>query len=186
MELHDALRTRRTIHRFRPGSVSDAILERAMAAATFAPNHKLTWPFRFVVAGPEARAALVRASVRLKALKRGTPPDAALEAKVSAELLTPDRMVAVVQVLSADPGRREEDYAACACATYALLLSLHADGVGAKWGTGGTTRDAEALDALGIDPAKERVVAFVWIGVPDAVPAVPQRPERSALVRTTR
>lgn len=183
MELHDALTSRRTIQRFRAGAIADATLERALAAAVYAPNHKATWPFRFVIAGPVAREAVFRVSLRLKAAKRGGAPDAELEARMRADLLLPDRLVAVVQVVSPDPNRAEEDYAACACATYALMLALHADGAGTKWGTGGATRAPETLAALGVDPATERIVGFVWIGVPEVVPQTPRRPPLDTLVR---
>jgi nitroreductase len=185
MDLHHALRTRRTIQRFVPGPIPDEIIDRALAEAVYAPNHKTTWPFRFVLPQGAAREALFRVGLRLKAGKRGGAPTPELEAKVRADMLVPDRLIVVVQELSpgADPVRTEEDYAATACAAYALMLSLHADGFGAKWGTGGTTRDPEAFEVLGLDPARHRVVAFVWAGVPEIVPQVPARPPLSELVR---
>jgi nitroreductase len=85
---------------------------------------------------------------------------------------------------AADPGRAEEDYAACACAVLNLLLSVHADGVGAKWHTGGPVRDPETFRILGLDPAQHKIVALVAIGWPEIVPATPARPPLSELVRT--
>jgi nitroreductase len=184
MNLHDAIRGRRTIQRFRPGPVPDEVIERALAAAVFAPNHKTTWPFRFVLPGPAARHALCEIGVALKAEKRGgrTPQ---IEAEQRAKLLDPDRLVVVVQVMADDPIRAEEDYATCACAAYALQLSVHADGFGAKWGTGALTTDPRSLAVLGLEPARERVVGFVWVGVPEIVPQAPPRPALEALVRRT-
>lgn len=180
MDLHEALATRRTTQRFRTGPVPDAAIDRALAAAMMAPNHKTTWPWRFTLPGPEARERLFRVGLRLKEAKKGPSPD--LEAHVRQEMLAPDRLVVVSQVVAADPGRAEEDYAACACAVYALMLSLHADGFATKWGTGGSTRDPEALAALGIGPG-EKVIAYVWVGEA-AVPApTPKRPPLSELVR---
>ena len=181
MDLHAAIRTRRTIQRFRAGSVPEEAIERALEAATWAPNHKTTWPFRFLRLGPEARETLFRIALRLKEAKKGPSPD--LEAKVRGDWLVPDQIVAVVQVLSEDRGRAEEDYATCACATQNLLLSLHADGFGAKWNTGGLVRDAESLRLLGLDPDVHRVVGLVLIGVPEIVPTPPRRPSLAELVR---
>ena len=173
MNLHDALTSRRTIQRFRPGHVPDEVLERALTAAQHAPNHKLTWPWRFVLPGPATREVLFRVGLRLKSAKKGTSPE--LEEAVRRDLLVPDRLVVVVQAVDADPGRAEEDYAACACAVQNLMLSLHADGFGSKWGTGGTLRDPEARLALGLGEG-ERAVAFVWVGLPDVVPTAAPRP----------
>lgn len=180
MDLHEAISGRRTIQRFRPGPVPDEAIERGLAAAVLAPNHKATWPFRFILPGPSARERLFRVGLRLKAAKKGA--SAELEAAVRQEMLAPDRLVVVTQIVAAEPARAEEDYAACACAVQNLLLSLYADGLGAKWGTGGTTRDPEAREILGL-AENERVVAFVWVGVPEIVPAAPRRPPLESLVR---
>lgn len=181
MDLHVALRTRRTIQRFLPDPVPDEVIERALAAAVMAPNHKSTWPFRFVLPGPEARQRLFAVGLRLKSAKRGPSPE--LEAAVRADMLTPARLVVVVQRVAEDAGRAEEDYAACACAAQNLMLSVHADGYGAKWGTGGPTRDPESFAALGLEAGKDKVVAFVWVGVPALIPNAPLRPPLAELVR---
>lgn len=180
MDLHEALVTRRTIQRFRPGAVPQEPIDRALEVAVMAPNHKATWPFRFTLVGPETREHLFRIALRLKEAKKGPSPE--LEAQIRLEMLVPDRLVVVSQVVAADPGRAEEDYATCACATYALMLSLHADGLATKWGTGGSTRDPEALRVLGLAP-HDRVVAFVWIGYPAITPQTPKRPPLQELVR---
>ncbi len=174
MDLHAALTTRRTVQRFRAGGIPDEVLARALTAAQHAPNHKLTWPWRFLLPGPVTREILFRVGLRLKAAKKGLSPS--LEEAVRQDMLTPARLVAVVQVLADEPGRQLEDYAACACAAQNLMLSLHADGFATKWGTGGTLRDPEALAALGVDAARERIVAFVWCGVAEVVPSAPPRP----------
>lgn len=180
MNVHDALQSRRTIQRFRTDPVSDDVIDRALAAANTAPNHKTTWPWRFVLPGPEARELLFRVGLRLKEAKKGPSPE--LAQHVRADLMNPDRLIVVSQVLAGDPGRIEEDHAACACAVYALMLSLHADGVGTKWGTGGMTRDPEALRILGIG-ATEKIIALVWVGHPAIVPTPPKRLPLSELVR---
>lgn len=180
MDLHQAIAGRRTIQRFRAGPVPDEAIERALAAAILAPNHKATWPFRFVLPGPAARERLFQIGLRLKAAKKGNSPE--LEAAVRQDMLTPDRLVVVTQRVAREPDRAEEDYAACAAAVQNILLSIHADGYGAKWGTGGTTRDPEARALLGLSE-DERVIAFVWIGQPEIVPHPPKRPSLSDLVR---
>jgi nitroreductase len=180
MDVHEALRTRRTIQRFAPGPIPDGALDRALEASTYAPNHKLTWPFRFTLPGPTAREALFRIAHRLKLAKKGPSPD--LESRVRATMLDPAHIVVVSQVVNADPGRAHEDYAACAAAVQNFMLSLHADGVGAMWGTGGITRDPETFATLGLSP-HERIVAFVYVGRPAIVPQVPRRPPVEDLVR---
>lgn len=173
MDLHTALATRRTVQRFRPDPLPEDVLRRALTAAQWAPNHKTTWPWRFLLPGPVTRQILFRVGLRLKAAKKGPGP--ALEEAVRQDMLVPARLVVVVQRVAPDDARALEDYATCACAVQNLMLSLHADGFASKWGTGGTLRDPEARAALGVAD-DERVVAFVWCGAPDIVPAAPPRP----------
>src|SRR3954452_12948793 len=55
MDVNEAIRSRRSISRFRPEPVPDEALERALVAAIWAPNHHLTEPWRFTVLGEAAR-----------------------------------------------------------------------------------------------------------------------------------
>jgi nitroreductase len=182
MDLHEALRTRRTIQRFLSGPIPDGTLDRALEAATYAPNHKLTFPWRFTLPGPASRQALFRVGLRLRIAKKGTGPE--VEAHVRATMLDPAHLVVVSQRVATEPIRADEDHASCAAAVLTLMLSLHADGVGSMWGTGRIVRDPETFEILDLDQARERIVAFVWVGRPAIVPQTPRRPPLSAVVRT--
>lgn len=54
----DMLFARRSVVAYRPGPVPAEAVQRALEAAVLAPNHFLTEPWRFYLAGPEARARL--------------------------------------------------------------------------------------------------------------------------------
>ena len=182
MNVHDAIASRRTVHRYVPTPVDDAVVERALEAATYAPNHKLTWPWRFVLPGPDARARLAELNVRLKSARR--PLTEEMMQGIRDKMLHPARLIVVTQVLSGDAFREQEDYATISCAIQNMSLSLHADGVASKWSTGGVTTHPEAYALLGVDPAQERVVGFVWAGYPELVPAPANRPSWRDVTRS--
>ncbi|MEM6925952.1 MAG: nitroreductase [Myxococcota bacterium] len=182
MDLHDALIRRRTVHRFAPGSVPDEVVDRALRAATFAPNHKLTWPWRFVFVGPETREELVALNTELKASGRTLTDEQ--RAGIRRKMTSPDRLLSVAQVRVDDAFRSREDYATIAMAIQNLSLSLFADGVYAKWSTGGVTRHPETYRLLGIDPEEQELVGFVWIGYAEAVPGPADRPEAAEVTRS--
>ena len=69
MDVYEAILGRRTTHKFAPEPVDEAVIDRALRAAHRAPNHKLTWPWRFTRVGPEGRARLVELGLRLEAAK---------------------------------------------------------------------------------------------------------------------
>ncbi|NDE77039.1 MAG: nitroreductase, partial [Proteobacteria bacterium] len=64
----DALSTRRSIGRLKPDCPDRHLIERVIQAATFAPNHRHTQPWRFLVLAGDARShggeVLARSLVR--------------------------------------------------------------------------------------------------------------------------
>lgn len=132
-------------------------------AATCAPNHKLTEPWRFTVLRGDARKRLgelwaQRAAQEIDAAKR----DAFIEGE-SAKPLRAPIVVAVATRTDADPVRAEEDLAATAAAVENLLLAAHARGLAAGWKTGRIVGDAEVKRFLGFDPS-DRIVAMIYLG----------------------
>ena len=64
--LVNLIKSRRTIHRYLAGHIDPSVVELALEAAHQAPNHKGTWPWRFNVVGPETKAALDSAALKMK------------------------------------------------------------------------------------------------------------------------
>lgn len=178
MDAHAALRARRTTHRFLAGPVPDEVLDRALEAAHFAPCHRRTWPWRFHVLGSRAREALL--PVLLDEKRRKGPLDDGQVEAITRQFGTPAAMVMVVQRIDARPEVAVEDAAAVAAAVQNLQLSLWADGVGCKWGTGGLVRAAATREVLGLAD-DEAATALLWIGWPAEVAEV-ERPAWTAHV----
>lgn len=160
MNLQELILDRRTIHDYRPGPLPEGALERAVAAAVAAPNHRMTEPWRFVRVGPEAREVLLTVSAELKG---GALPEAALQ-KLRAKMLNPAELLVVCQVKNEDPDVAREDYAAVACAVQNAMLSFWSEGLGSKWSTGAVTTADRTYQVLGVDPAREEIVGFLWAG----------------------
>lgn len=180
MDLYEALLSRRTIYAFEDRPVPGEALLRALEAARWAPNHKLTEPWRFSVLGAETRAALGEVAARLgrDKAKGLSPEETERQVKRATEKVTKvPALVVVSQVRTPnDALRAREDYAAVACAIHNLVLSLWSEGVGCQWGTGGVTRDPETYRLLGIDPEAEEIVGLIKAGYPERVPPARRRP----------
>ena len=166
------LRSRRTIHLFRPDPPARELVDEAIALACWAPNHRLTEPWRFCWVGPETWQAIAELNAQLVSEKRGK--DAAA-AKLKRWLAVPG-VVLVTCIRSEDPVRDEEDYAATACAVHNMALFLWSHGVGTKWSSGSVTRHPMFYRLFDIDPTIERVVGLIWYGYPDKVPATQRKP----------
>lgn len=173
------LRERRSIFSFRPEPVPEPLLETVLDVGRWAPNHRLTEPWRFTILGPATRAALTEEFVAFAIRK--LQPDASNEqreravAAARAKWTGKPAVVVVSQVLVEDDFRREEDYAAVACAMQNIMLAAWAVGLGSQWSTSPVTREPTAMAKAGI-PEGERVVGFLFFGFAAVVPETRRRP----------
>jgi len=179
MELFEALTTRRTATVFGDQPLARELIQRLIEAATWAPNHKLTQPWRFHVLAGNARDRLGDAIEGWYAgpeAPRDAPPrqGAAMRAKL---LRAPVIVVVTQRGTPGDVLRDREDYAACCGATQNLLLAAHAEGLAAKWSTGKLALIQPARDFFGLGP-DDRIVAYVYLG--SAVGPLPVAPPRTA------
>ncbi|MFQ5568639.1 MAG: nitroreductase [Rhodothermales bacterium] len=166
------IRARRTIHLFEPDLPPREAVFEAIDLARWAPNHRLTEPWRFYVLGRETAEAVARLNAGDVAEQRG--PEAA-QKKLERWLAMPGWLV-VTAAASDDPLITQENYAACCCAIQNMQLYLWSKGIGMKWGTGKVTRDSRFFDLLGIDPAREHLVGMFWYGYPAEVPVTQRKP----------
>jgi nitroreductase len=179
----DAIRERRTIKRFTDRAITRAEIEELLGAATLAPNHRLTNPWRFHVLGPNAREAYGRALGERKAKKQPDPAKAAeLRDTVAAEHRALPAMIAVAVIDSTDAEQREEDYASAMMGVQNIMLRALEMGLGTSIKTGGIMSDPAARAAVGL-PDNQRIVAIVNVGEPLEVPS--PKPRTSALELTT-
>lgn len=180
MELIEGLATRRSASTFASGCPPRAQIARLIEAATWAPNHHLTQPWRFEVLAGDER---VRFGDHLAAWIAGDagPSDRTprLAESTRTKLQRSPVIVVVIQQGAAAAGaeRTLEDYAACCCATQNLLLAAHAEGLAAKWSTGAMAGWAAARNYFGLGP-DDRIVAYVYIGYPTADTKI-RLPERA-------
>lgn len=182
MDAHKTLVSRRTTHTFTTEKISPEVIDRALHAANHAPCHKLTFPWRFTIAGEQARAHLSELGVHIKASTRPVTEDDAK--KIRQKILNPSHLLVPSQVRCPDPDQAREDYAACVCAIQNLLLSLTADNVASKWSTGMITRNNDTYRILGINPVVEEIIGFVWVGQGELKQPI-SRPPIEAVVRQT-
>lgn len=145
---HDVVTGRRTVKDFTDQPVPRDQLERILATARWAPNHRMTEPWRFRVLGPDARAALkVAAGAAADKLERAPT------------------LVCASYVPSPLPLHAAEDAHAAACATYLTLLAAYDEGLASYWRTPGVLRSVEGRAACGI-PDGEVTLGLLHFGWP--------------------
>ncbi len=162
----DLIHARRTVYRFQPMPLPAGVVEHLIEAATWAPNHRMTEPWRFVVVEGVAKEELAELRgelARRRAEREGRGLDR-VEAQV-AEFREPAVYLYLVQQVEGDLVRQREDYAACAIAAYIVQLAAWSIGIGVRWGTGLMATAPEVRRQLGLGDNQE-IVCFLGLGVP--------------------
>jgi nitroreductase len=175
MNVTEAVARRRSIKRFTDRSPSREEIERLLAAAAQAPNHRLTQPWRFYVLGPEARRGVGAALGERKARRmEDAQAGRMVRDKVAAEHEALPLIIAFAMVEDENPEVREEDYAAVMMGVQNAALVATGMGFGTHIKTGAVMNDPAARSAVGVGVG-ERIVAFLNVGEPADVPEPKER-----------
>jgi nitroreductase len=181
MGVLEAIRTRRSVGKMRRERPPREAIEAILEAATWAPNHRMTEPWRFIVLAGEARQALgsvmaeTQAAGRSAANADATAIEEARAATVKAAtkpLRAPVVIAVAVEPVVGPKIVEIEEIATGAAAVQNMLLAAHALGLAAIWRTGGPSYDPAVKAFFGLTPAAH-LLGFVYIGYPDG--AVPER-----------
>ncbi|GAB2697373.1 nitroreductase [Paenibacillus thermoaerophilus] len=182
MELSTVIRERRTVHQFEDRPVPLELVKELLDTAVWAPNHKMTQPWRFVVVHGEGRHRLADIA-RSLAEKREADPEKSksLGQKFYDRFISVPMYVVIVMREASDPVVREEDYAATSCVAHNFGLLAWERGIGMVWETYPLLHVPEFREALGVGPG-EKIVASMHVGYPAKIPpAQPRKPAAELL-----
>jgi len=185
MDVLEAITTRRSVGKVSHVCPPRAQIEQLLEAASWAPNHHLTEPWRFVVIAGEAREAFGDAMATAKiAGMDPTVKDVPLEYdRAKGKALRAPVIIAIGTDIPVGVKRVEiEEVAACAAAVQNLLLAAHALGLGAIWRTGDPAYDSDVKAFLGFAPT-DHILGFVYVGYPIVEPTRSKHTPATELTR---
>ncbi|QNH61677.1 nitroreductase family protein [Hymenobacter sediminicola] len=164
-EFNRLIRARRSIQpvQFVPGQViPDGVIEQLLENANWAPTHKRTEPWRFVVFSGAGLQKLADFQATLYRERAGEKFQQGKYEKLAANPLRCSHVIAIGMKRHAEVPEVEE-IEAVACAVQNLHLSATAYGLGGYWGSGGITYLEEAKPFLGLGP-DDRLLGFFSLG----------------------
>ena len=167
------IRTRRSIRDFDDQPVPREMLVQIIEAATWAPNHRHTEPWRFKVLEKDGASRRKIADLVYEWTWHNVKnPNPERRAKSSAEardeVLDAPALILVYSVPGSNEEITEENFAATCCAVQNMLLMAHALGLAVGWSTGRVCKNKEVHKAIGADEDWTVVGAF-FIGFSTAV-----------------
>lgn len=162
---------RRTIRKFKKEAIETEVLEDLLQVASWAPNHKLKEPWRFIVYKDEGSKVLgnIMFDVASKAGKMKKSPEDMRNyfSSIPAHIL-------VVMPEDPQPLLREEDYAANNALIQNFQLAAWERGIGVFWKSDGYLTLPSFREAVGVVPG-EKIVAILHVGYPDMIPKAQER-----------
>lgn len=166
--INKTIQNRRTIPLFdTERSVDQSIVDQAIIAASWAPNHHLTEPWHFYQLGPKKTEQYIKLLYQVIDEYKGQ--GLAQKKKEKAESV-PGWLVVTCELNAENNLMLVENYAAVCCAIQNLMLVLWEAGVGTKWSTGIITRDDRFYDVLEIDRKQQEIVGLIPYGYPKKIP----------------
>ncbi|HTX02852.1 MAG TPA: nitroreductase [Candidatus Acidoferrales bacterium] len=178
------IRRRRSIGRSE-GELSKAAITELIEAATWAPNHHLTEPWKFTVLTGEGRRKLGEFWAKTRADElalEGDKRDGFMQGEAKKPLRAPVLIVVSTRTDS-DPVVAEEDFAATSAAVQNLLLVAAERDFSAMWRTGDIAHSVPVKKYLGLAES-DKIVGVVYVGergISDAQPQTRKPPEISWL-----
>lgn len=174
-ELARIIKERRSVHQFDSREVEPDLVRELLDTSVWAPNHRLTQPWRFVLvhgAGRERLANIARGNIE----KRESDPAKREEMgrKFYERFMNVPVFLVVVQKENPNMAVREDDFAAMSCLIQNFSLLAWERGLGLVWESYPLLAQSEFRETLGI-VAGERAIASLHIGYPAKVPPAQPR-----------
>jgi nitroreductase len=174
----DTIRTRRNIREFTDEDVPESALKLIIEAATWAPNHRNTEPWRFIVLNKEGdmrkKVADIIKDWVYQNVKNPNPERRIASSKAAMqEILDAPAFMYVYSVQGQNDEVTQENYAATSCAIQNLMLAAQSIGLGVGWSTGKPCL-ANVGTTVGAEPDWD-IVGALYIGYPAAAAPIAKR-----------
>jgi len=158
LELYRAIRTRRSIRRYKPDPVPDKIIRKITRAASWAPSASNNQPWEFVVVRERNTLEKLSRTHAYAGMLKGAP-----------------LCIVACSDSTRSPNHWVED---CSIAVENMLLAAGAEGLGTCWiavyRPNDMERENSVREVLAI-PRNVRVIALIGVGYPAENPRPPAR-----------
>lgn len=189
MTVNECIRNRRSTYpgNFKKGeTIDEKVISDLLELATWAPTHKLTQPWKFIVYTGEGKKTFFEKQAEI--FKEITPKEKVnnqklLKYKEKAELVS--HVIAVIA--EHDPENRIpeiEEIVATSCALQNIYLSLNEFGIAGYLSTGNICYAPQMAEFLGLKP-DDRILGFFQLGIPADKINRPQRKRIPVSEKTT-
>ncbi len=165
MNVYEAIYRRRSAWKYKDNPIPRETMERMLDTAVWAPNHRLTEPWRFFVIEKDTKTRETVADLAYEyAMGRFDNPQRAENTRRA--VMAPPVIIYVYSTPGQSDEATKENYASTVCAAYNVSLTGAAEGLTVTWETGGATRHPKLKETLGAEDEWD-LASLLYIGEPD-------------------
>ena len=170
----ETVRNRRTIRKFTHDPVPKELVLELLEDAVYAPNHRLTEPWRFIYIGTESGKK--KHADNLDAVLKEIKPNRTEEQikKFRKHIMSVPAFLFVVVKEDENERARNDDFAAVSCLVQNLQLLTWEKGIGMVWKSGELLYNRKLQELMGLN-SNERFAALLQIGYPAEIPEAQTR-----------
>ena len=172
--VYEAIYGRRMTKEFTSTEVPSYVIERMLDAAIWAPNHRLTNPWRFFVLQKDGPTRKEIANLAWQTTYDSVANPNPEQKKSSADanknrVLNAPAMIYAYSVPGPNEETTQENYASVCCAVHNMALAAVAEGLVLDWSTGGISKLPGLAGILGAEEGWA-MVGVLFIGEPETTP----------------
>jgi len=167
--INELIRNRRSVYQnqFSGEKVDDRVVKQLLENANWAPTHKITEPWRFMVFTGNGIQQLAQAQADV--YKKVTTADGTFKEERFQNLLTKPALSSHIIAVGMKRDEKKsvpeiEEIGAVFCAIENIYLTATAYGIGCYLSTGGITYFEEAKEIFGLEPA-DKLLGFIHVGM---------------------
>lgn len=184
MNIHEAIKTRRSIPLISEKEVSKELIEQVIDSAIYAPNHFRTEPWRFFVLTGNGRNKLGEVFADIMTNRLDDPLSDDSQNKIKRIQNNPLRAPVIISV-GVEPSDNDrvilkEEFAAVSAAIQNMLLTANALGLGTIWRSGSICYDRQVSDFFELSE-KGEMAGFIYLGYPEIEPKAISRTDAKEL-----
>tara|TARA_B110000908_G_C10235047_1_gene442808 strand:- start:81 stop:647 length:567 start_codon:yes stop_codon:yes gene_type:complete len=172
MTIQENIKNRRTIKplHFTGEKVKDQDIKEMLASANWAPTHKLTEPWRFIVFTENAKTQFGKDHAEMyKMVKSDYFEQKKYDKLMKIADMSSHVIAIIMQRDEAERVKEIEEIAAVACAVQNMMLVATEKGIANIWSTGGLTYHPNMKEYLGFG-VKDRIMGFLYVGISELKP----------------
>ena len=169
-DITEVIRTRRNTKEFTDKSISRLEIETLLELATWAPNHRNTEPWRFVVVqkGSDVRDQIGQGMIEFLEETSKTTLNETQRERIIDEVRDHPSLVYVFSLVGENDEVTEENYGAVCCAIQNIQLAATSMGLAVSWSTGRLGKIRGLKDILGVT-YEAKCAGILTIGYSDLI-----------------